>query len=136
VARSIGEWVGKAQAYVSQVRADIDREIQLSEIRELTKQARSAAESVEHSMRTAVEGARAEANRVATEMMSGEGASWAGEEGSLPSFGRRYRPRATIDDLARELERVKRRVALPGGPETPRNKYAPRARLNRARVRR
>jgi sec-independent protein translocase protein TatB len=137
VARTVGQWVGKAQIYVNQVRADIDREVQLSEIRTLTAQAREAAATVEQSVRTAVDGARAEATRVATEVMArGEGASWSGDEDPLPTFRRRYRPRPTIDDLTRELERLRRGVAIPGGSETPRSKYAPRARVSRVRVRR
>jgi sec-independent protein translocase protein TatB len=35
VARTVGEWVGKAQRYVSQVKSDINREMELTELKKL-----------------------------------------------------------------------------------------------------
>jgi sec-independent protein translocase protein TatB len=32
VARTVGDWVGKAQRYVNQVKTDINREMELSEL--------------------------------------------------------------------------------------------------------
>jgi len=138
VARTIGQWLGKAQGYVSQVKADIDREVQLSEIRKLTEEARSAASSIESTVRSAAEDLRSEADRIRAQadLPANVQNAWLGGD-PLPAFARRYRPRATIEDIARDLERVKRRLALPeGAAPGPRNKYAPRARLNRPRVRR
>ena len=39
VARTVGEWVGKAQRYVSQVKSDINREIELAELKKLQEEA-------------------------------------------------------------------------------------------------
>ena len=40
VARTVGEWAGKAQRYVSQVKADINREMEVAELKKLQEQAR------------------------------------------------------------------------------------------------
>lgn len=150
VARTFGQWVGKAQGYISDVRSEIDREIHLSELRQLGEEARQNALNIQDSIRGAVTDAQAELhnataqiNNAASQAMSplsGRNAGWLGGGGPPPPpmhFPRRYRPRPTIDDVARELERLKRQVALPdvapGGRNT---KFAPRARVNRVRIRR
>jgi len=50
VARTVGEWVGKAQRYVSQVKSDINREMELTELKKLQEEARQAAQSVQSSL--------------------------------------------------------------------------------------
>ena len=47
VARTAGEWMGKAQRYVSQVKSDINREMELAELKKLQEEARNAAQSVQ-----------------------------------------------------------------------------------------
>ncbi|MCS6996889.1 MAG: Sec-independent protein translocase protein TatB [Casimicrobiaceae bacterium] len=50
LARTAGHWIGRARAYANQVRSDIDREMQLEELRKLQQEAQAAAASVEHSV--------------------------------------------------------------------------------------
>ena len=47
VARTVGEWAGKAQRYVSQVKADINREMEVAELKKLQEQARGIAHEFE-----------------------------------------------------------------------------------------
>lgn len=54
VARTVGHLVGRAQRYVSQVKSDIQREIDLKEIGDLKNQMQDAARSVETSMQSSV----------------------------------------------------------------------------------
>ncbi len=143
VARTFGQWIGKAQSYISDVRSEIDREIHLSELRQLGEEARQNARNIQDSIRGAVTDAQTEIHNAASQAMApvtGRNAGWIGGGPPPPPpmhFSRRYRPRPTIDDVARELERLKRQVALPdvapGGRNT---KFAPRARVNRVRIRR
>ena len=150
VARTFGQWVGKAQTYISDVRSESDREIHLSELRQLGEEARENARNIQDSIRGAVTDAQTELHNAATQIntaasqamapLTGRNAGWIGGGNPPPPpmhFSRRYRPRPTIDDVARELERLKRQVALPdvapGGRNT---KFARRARVNRVRIRR
>lgn len=151
VARTVGQWVGKAQSYIADVRSEIDREIHLSELRQLGEEARQNARNIEDSIRGAVTEARTGLNHAASQIqdvatqamappVTGRNAGWIGGASPPPApmhFSRRYRPRPTIDDVARELERMKRQIALPdvaaGGRNT---RFAPRARVNRVRIRR
>ena len=46
VARTAGEWVGKAQRFVAQVKSDIDRETELSELKRIQDEAKALADDV------------------------------------------------------------------------------------------
>ena len=148
LARTVGAWLGKAQRYVNQVKSDINREIELSELKRLEEEARSAARSVENSFRDAVDGAHGAVGdavgtakstlsdamtpmMIPTETQLEPTDSW-----HPPNFSRRYRPGPSVDELADELARLKRRLSMPGAPATARSKYAARARFNRPRIRR
>lgn len=63
VARTMGHLVGRLQRYVNDVKADINREIELDELKNFKKQFEEAAHSVES-------GVRAEINNTETEMNS------------------------------------------------------------------
>ena len=146
VARTLGEWIGKAQRYVNEVKSDINREIELAELKKLQEEARSAAQSVQSSM----QGFQADLHRAAAELQNplptdaaappppGEYAfEDAGERWHSHTFARRYKPGPSIDDLAEEVARLKRQLAVPeGAAGIGRRKYAPRARFNRPRIRR
>jgi sec-independent protein translocase protein TatB len=47
VARTAGHLLGRARSYANQVKADIDREVQMDELRKLQQQAQEAARSFE-----------------------------------------------------------------------------------------
>ena len=50
VARTIGHLIGRAQRYVSDVKSDIQREVELDELRKLKDQMQDAAQSVKSSL--------------------------------------------------------------------------------------
>ena len=50
VARTLGHMLGRLQRYVSEVKADINREIELDELRKLRSEVESAAQDIEHSV--------------------------------------------------------------------------------------
>ncbi len=50
VARTAGHLLGRARAYANQVKSDIDREVQMDELRKLQQQAQDAARSFESSV--------------------------------------------------------------------------------------
>ena len=146
VARTVGEWVGKAQRYVSQVKSDISREMELAELKKLQEEARQAAQSVQSSLNEVSSGIAS----IETEIGGGAGATatagettptdyaWegAGESWQSSVFPKRYKPGPSVDELAEELARLKRQMAMPAAHAGPHRKYAPRARVNRPRIRR
>jgi sec-independent protein translocase protein TatB len=149
VARTVGEWAGKAQRYVSQVKADINREIELSDLKKLQEQARDVARSIETSVQDNVSSLKSGFQSTANELQSGfedpasaqsapaDDYSWeTTDPWTKTRFSRRYRPGPSVDELAEEIAKVKRQLALPETTGHPRHKYAPRARLNRPRIRR
>jgi sec-independent protein translocase protein TatB len=140
VARTMGDWVGKAQRYVSQVKSDINREIELSELKKVQEEARSAAQSVQD----AVHGFESGINKTAEELtasVASDGTStnlWESTDNSWERqiFPKRYKPGPSVDELAEEVARLKRELALPDSYAGTRRKYAPRGRSNRPRIRR
>jgi sec-independent protein translocase protein TatB len=146
VARTVGEWVGKAQRYVSQVKSDINREIELTELKKLQEEARKAAQSVKSTFTEVGAGLSSLESDLGKKAVStagpGEqapdGYSWegAGETWHSSVFPKRYKPGPSVDELAEELARLKRQMAMPASHAATHRKYAPRARVNRPRIRR
>ena len=60
VARTVGHLLGRAQRYVSDVKADINREMQLDELRKLQAQVNESARSLENSMRQEINSLQAQ----------------------------------------------------------------------------
>ena len=52
VARTAGEWVGKAQRFVAQVKSDIDRETELSELKRIQDEAKALADDASRRSRS------------------------------------------------------------------------------------
>jgi sec-independent protein translocase protein TatB len=154
VARTVGEWAGKAQRYVTQVKADINREIEVSELKKLQEQAMDAARTLESSVKDNLTNLQSDLSSSAnlfktgfddpqlgsTASSAGPAAdySWegAGDVYTPTIFNRRYKPGPSVDELSEEIARLKRQLAMPEGGSRSRHKYAPRARLNRPRIRR
>ena len=53
VARTAGEWIGKAQRFVAQVKSDIDRETELSELKKIQEEAQAIANDVKTEVESA-----------------------------------------------------------------------------------
>jgi sec-independent protein translocase protein TatB len=66
VARQAGQWIGKLQRYVADVKSDINRQMDLEDLRKLQTEVTSAAREVETSVRSAVEGAQTELDSIAS----------------------------------------------------------------------
>ena len=65
VARTVGHLVGRLQRYVSDVKSDINREMEFDELRKLRKEMNDAASAVESSAREHAGDIRGELDRVA-----------------------------------------------------------------------
>jgi len=60
VARTAGHLLGRFQRYVAEVKADINREMELAELKKLQSSVEDAARSIEHSVKTGMEDAQKE----------------------------------------------------------------------------
>ncbi|HXF46930.1 MAG TPA: Sec-independent protein translocase protein TatB [Burkholderiaceae bacterium] len=146
VARTVGEWMGKAQRYVSQVKADINREMELAELKKLQEEARAAAQSLQSSVQELQSDLNRATAELSTPAVDGGGTAPAAAsdyafEGATETwhgrtFPRRYKLGPSVEELAEEIARLKRELALPDAYAPTRRKYAPRSRLNRPRIRR
>lgn len=63
VARTLGHLMGRAQRYVNDVKRDIDREMQIEELRKLQTEMQDAARSIESSVTTQVSEVKTELDR-------------------------------------------------------------------------
>jgi sec-independent protein translocase protein TatB len=64
VARTAGHLMGRARAYANQVKSDIDREVQMDELRKLQQQAQEAARSFESAVNDASRSVEQEAAKI------------------------------------------------------------------------
>jgi sec-independent protein translocase protein TatB len=67
VARTLGHLFGRMQRYVSDVKADISREMELDELKKLQTSMQDAARSFEQSVRQEVHATESELNKIAQE---------------------------------------------------------------------
>ena len=70
VARTAGHLLGRARRYVSEVKSDISREMQLEELKELQHQVQKEARDLETSVREQATSIESEVNRTASEIES------------------------------------------------------------------
>ncbi|HXZ97601.1 MAG TPA: Sec-independent protein translocase protein TatB [Burkholderiales bacterium] len=76
VARTLGHLFGRLQRYVAEVKADIDREMQMEELRKLQTSMHEAARSLEKSVNEGVRDAESQVRTVADAVeKSGENAA-------------------------------------------------------------
>lgn len=68
VARTLGHMFGRLQRYVNEVKADINREIELDELRKLQSQVQSAARDIEQSVSQAAHDVESGVRSVETEL--------------------------------------------------------------------
>lgn len=183
VARTAGEWVGKAQRFVAQVKSDIDRESSLAELKKIQEEARAvasdlkstvekaasemekgvkdvaseveaSASSIEKSVDDAVSQVSTELNAARTasaqdiadvygwgtpETVNSAPTPWSTSSASEPKiFKKRYHSGPSVDELAGEIERLRRelgmREAQLGGAVGSSRRLAPRTRSNRPRI--
>jgi len=116
VARTIGALLGRAQRYVSDVKADINREIHLDELKKMQAQMSDSFRSVEDSVRQEVDTARATVETPMKEAAAQvEAAPTAAEEAPLPA------PVATYG-LAEQIALAEAETPAPAtaaAPDTP-----------------
>ena len=70
VARTAGHLLGRVQRYVSDVKSDIQREMQLEELKKLQEQVKHQAQELESSVRSGMASVESEVGRTAGELRS------------------------------------------------------------------
>ena len=110
VARQAGEWLGKLQRYVSDVKSDINRQMELEELRNLQKEVTDAARNLEGSLKSTVDETRSELDSIAQSFDDLSSSSGSGSTGGQPQtdWDRIYSVRRTRDRIReRRVEREK-----------------------------
>jgi sec-independent protein translocase protein TatB len=108
VARTLGHMFGRLQRYVNEVKADINREMELDELRKLKSEMQSAASAFESSINKAAQDVESGVRSVETELNEAAGPP--------PATGA---PSATASDTAPSggtaaADETPRQTALPG----------------------
>lgn len=107
VARQAGQWMGKLQRYVSDVKSDISRQMELEELRNLQKEVTSAARDMETSFKSAVDETQSELNSIAENFDSGPPSASSYDSGQS-DWDRIYATRRARDKIReRRIDREK-----------------------------
>jgi sec-independent protein translocase protein TatB len=112
-ARTLGHLFGRLQRYVSDVKADINRELELDELRKLQSQVKSAAREFETSMTTATQAVESNVRSLESELnaAAGEANMAAAPVAPAPAPAAKPLPPPAQPAPARETPRQE---ALPG----------------------
>src|SRR5690606_10633094 len=70
VARQAGQWMGKLQRYVADVKSDINRQMELEELRNLQKEVTVAARNIESSFKCTIVETKSEVDSIAASFES------------------------------------------------------------------
>jgi sec-independent protein translocase protein TatB len=87
VARTLGHLFGRMQRYVNDVKADINREMELDELRKLQSSMQDAARSFEQTVSNEIRGAESGLQQLARETQSPDGAAAAADAAPAPPPG-------------------------------------------------
>ncbi len=104
VARQAGQWMGKLRRYVDDVKTDINKQMELDELRRLQTEVQQAASSLESSVRSAVSETQSQFDSISSSL-SGSGTS---SEEPKTDWDRVYaarRQRERIKDRRRERQK-------------------------------
>lgn len=105
VARQAGQWLGKLQRYVADVKSDINRQMELDELRKLQTEVTGAARDLEGSLQSSLSETRSSFDSINADLGSGPG----GEGGEpVTDWDSVYAHRRTRDRIReRRVEREK-----------------------------
>ena len=105
VARQAGQWLGKLQRYVSDVKSDINRQMELEELRKLQSEVKDAASNLEKSFKSSVAEAQSDFNEISASL---QGDSSSGQAEPTTDWDKVYAVRRTRERvLERRQERAK-----------------------------
>ena len=105
VARQAGQWLGKLQRYVSDVKSDINRQMELEELRKLQSEVKDAAANLEKSFKSSVAEAQSDFNEISSSL---QGESSSGSAEPTTDWDKVYAVRRTRERvLERRQERAK-----------------------------
>jgi len=108
VARQAGEWLGKLQRYVADVKNDLSRQVELEELRRVQQEMQGAARELESSMQKSVSEMQSQVSELCAEV---EGAHELTEPpgAAVTDWDRVYAVRRTRDRIReRRIERERR----------------------------
>jgi sec-independent protein translocase protein TatB len=104
VARQAGQWLGKLQRYVADVKSDINRQMELDELRNLQSEVTGAARDLKSSFESAVGDAQTQVDAINADLQgdssSGSGASGATPAAPATDWDQVYAHRRTRERLA------------------------------------
>jgi sec-independent protein translocase protein TatB len=110
-ARTLGHLFGRLQRYVSDVKADISREIELDELRKLQREMQGAAREFEQTVTTAAHDVKTGVQNVERELNDAAATPAAGAGSTSSSTGASSLPPL---ETAVEAPPAERQAALPG----------------------
>jgi sec-independent protein translocase protein TatB len=113
VARTLGHMMGRLQRYVNEVKADINREVELDELRKLQSQVQSAARDIEQSVSRAAHDVESGVRSVEAELNEAAGTAPQAAATDAPS---RQSPPPAADKPVAEAPGPAEGTPGPAGP--------------------
>lgn len=106
VARQAGQWLGKLQRYVADVKADINRQMDLDELRKLQGEVSGAARELKDSLESAVGDAQKQFDSISSDLQGDSSPGSSAGTAPVTDWDRVYAHRRTRDRIRdRRLDR-------------------------------
>lgn len=106
VAKQAGQWLGKLQRYVADVKSDINRQMELDELRKLQSEVSDAARDLKGSLESAVGDAKTQFDSINADLQGDSSSTASSDPAPVTDWDQVYTHRRTRDRIKeRRLER-------------------------------
>ncbi|MFK7964208.1 MAG: Sec-independent protein translocase protein TatB [Burkholderiaceae bacterium] len=120
LARQVGEWAGKLQRYVNDVKSDLNRQMELEELRNIKSEVTDAARELEKSVKSTVESTQKDFDSLSTSLTGDDDpVAQANEAAAQTDWDKVYEARRTRERLRER--RVDREKSL--GQKRPKRRF-------------
>lgn len=106
VARTAGQWLGKAQRMVQQVKSDIEREAELSELKKIQEEAKGIADDLSKTVKGQMDAIETDVKAVKAEVDTAGKELAEGFDSAKSAYADIGAPNSAVDDMAGTFDKV------------------------------
>ncbi len=108
LARTVGQWAGKLQRYVNDVKSDLNKQMELEELRNIKSEVTAAARDLEGSFKSTIDETQKDFDELSTSLTGDDPVTAANQAAARTDWDRIYENRRTREKMReRRAERAK-----------------------------
>lgn len=108
LARTVGQWAGKLQRYVNDVKSDLNKQMELEELRNIKSEVTAAARDLEGSFKSTIDETQKDFDELSTSLTGDDPVAAANQAAARTDWDKIYENRRTREKMReRRAERAK-----------------------------